>query len=589
MLLAASQQSHLGGSDYFLLIGYFVLMLGIGAYFWRYMKGMSEYFSGRNQIPWWLSGVSFYMTSFSAFLFVAYSEVAYRHGLVAVTLGCTVIPAVLIGAAVFASRWRRARIDSPVEYLEERYGLGLRQTFGWANIPVRMIDNGLRLYATGLFISGVTDIPLTNSILYCGVITLAYTFAGGLWAVTVTDFVQFVVMMAGAMILVPLSLVRIGGVSGLVNNSPPGFFRLLQPAHYPWTFLLAWFLLVLCNYNTSFGLVQRYYCVRDEREARKVGLFVAFLILIGTPIFFLPAMAARQFLPDADPKNIYAVLCTTLLPSGALGLIIAAMFSATMSSLSGDYNGVAAVLTNDVYKRLLDVKATERRLVLVGRVTTFLVGLIPLWIALYVAGHEGSRKLFDKMVTVFSVAAPPIAIPMLAGIVWHRASNKGAIAGFLSGITVGLAVFFKESIKSLIVRAASLDGGSIPGILQAAEAPTVPMLAFSTVLTTVVVMVAISLLFPAEGEERRRSQAFAEKLRTPVPPVQGGPGGVPAPFRVVGACTIAIAVMLLAVQPFMGWNTGSKTNLLIAFLLMIPGVYWITRGGSKAARLERVQ
>ena len=327
MLLAAGEPSHLAGPDYFILAGYFVVMLGIGAYFWRHMKGMRAYFSGHNQIPWWLSGVSFYMTSFSAFLFVAYSEVAYRYGLVAVTLGCTAIPAVVIGSLFFAARWRRARIDSPVEYLEERYSLGLRQTFGWANIPVRMIDNGLRLYATGLFIAGVAGIPLTDSICYCGLVTLAYTFAGGLWAVTVTDFVQFVVMMAGAVLLVPLALVRVGGLGGLISGSPQGFFHLLQPAQYPWTFLLAWFLVVLCNYNTSFGLVQRYYCVRDEGEARKVGLFVAFLILVGTPLFFLPAMAARQFLPDADPKSIYATLCTTLLPSGALGLIIAAMFS----------------------------------------------------------------------------------------------------------------------------------------------------------------------------------------------------------------------------------------------------------------------
>jgi len=588
MLLAAGEASHLAGPDYFILAGYFVVMLGIGAYFWRHMKGMRAYFSGHNQIPWWLSGVSFYMTSFSAFLFVAYSEVAYRYGLVAVTLGSVAIPAVVIGSLFFASRWRRARIDSPVEYLEERYSLGLRQAFGWANIPVRMIDNGLRLYATGLFIAGVAGIPLTDSICYCGFVTLAYTFAGGLWAVTVTDFVQFVVMMAGAVLLVPLALARIGGLGGLVSGSPPGFFHPLQPAQYPWTFLLAWFLVVLCNYNTSFGLVQRYYCVRDEREARKVGLFVAFLILVGTPLFFLPAMAARQFLPDADPKSIYATLCTTLLPSGVLGLIIAAMFSATMSSLSGDYNGVAAVLTNDVYKRLVDPKAAERRLVLVGRLATFLVGLIPLGIALYVAGHEGSRRLFDKMVTVFSVAGPPIAIPMLAGIVWHRASNWGATAGFLTGVTVGLGVLFKEAIKAAVVTIASLDSNSLPSLLQPSGAPSVQMLAFTTVTTTLLVMVVVSLLRPARGDEKRRSEGFVERLRTPVPPVVAVSGSVPAPFRVVGVCTVMIAVMLLAVQPFMGWNAGSKTNLLIVVILLVPGVYWIVRARQKAAPSEQV-
>ena len=106
--------SHLQGPDYFILSGYFVLMLAIGVYFWRYMKGMRDYFSGRNQIPWWLSGVSFYMSSFSAFSFVAYSEVAYLHGFVILALSWMVIPSVLLGSFVFSSRWRRARIESPI-------------------------------------------------------------------------------------------------------------------------------------------------------------------------------------------------------------------------------------------------------------------------------------------------------------------------------------------------------------------------------------------------------------------------------------------------------------------------------------------
>ncbi|HSW44998.1 MAG TPA: sodium transporter, partial [Phycisphaerae bacterium] len=165
-ILAATQ---LIWADWIVLVGYFVIMLGIGAFFFRYMRGLKDYFVGGNAIPWWLSGVSFYMTSFSAFLFVAYSQIAYEHGLTAVVIGYMVIPAVLIGAMYFASLWRRARIDSPVEFIEERYGLGLRQTLGWANIPVRMIDNGLRLYATGVFVSGTVGLPLEKSIIYCGV------------------------------------------------------------------------------------------------------------------------------------------------------------------------------------------------------------------------------------------------------------------------------------------------------------------------------------------------------------------------------------------------------------------------------------
>lgn len=560
MLMLAASRLHI--ADYVILVGYFIIMLGIGAHYWRHMRGMRDYFTGRNQIPWWLSGVSFYMTSFTAFLFVAYSELAFRYGFVALALAWMVVPAVLIGAVFFSWRWRRARIDSPVEYLEERYGLGLRQTFGWANVPIRMIDNGLRLYAMGLFVAGTVGLDLERSILVTGVITLAYTFAGGLWAATVTDFVQFLVMVAGIAVLLPASLLRAGGFDGLLAGSPENFFNLTAGPYTGWYFV-AWFIIVVLNYNTSFGLVQRYYSVRDERAARRTGLLVAGLALVATPLFFVPAMAARQFMPDANPKDIYATLCVTLLPTGALGLVIAAMFSATMSSLSGDYNAVAAVLTNDVYRRLIHPQASERRLVFIGRLATFCVGLIPLSIALYVARSTGTADLFRKMVTVFSVAAPPIAIPMLAGLIWRQISNAGAIWGFLAGLIAGLTLFGLISTGKV-----QLEGDKTPEII----------LTLTSAITTILVMAGVSFLLPARGEAAERTRQFIEKLRSPLPPAEAADlAAAPSPWRAVGYSAIATSVLLLSIVPAMGWQTGWLTNLLIALGLLIVGAAMVIR------------
>src|SRR5207244_1663731 len=100
--------STLQGADYFVLITYFVLMLGVGIYFYRQMRLMKDYFSGGNQIPWWLSGISHYMASFSAFGFVVYSALAYRYGWVAITLYWLTVPAALVSTVLFAQRWRRA-------------------------------------------------------------------------------------------------------------------------------------------------------------------------------------------------------------------------------------------------------------------------------------------------------------------------------------------------------------------------------------------------------------------------------------------------------------------------------------------------
>ncbi len=127
MVFAA--EAHVTYPDYVMLIGYFVLMIGIGAYFYRFMRGMKDYFSGGNSIPWWLSGVSFYMSSFSVAAFIFYPALCYKYGWVGVTLLWVAIPATLFSVLLMAKRWRRARIDSPVEYLESRYSVWLRQLF----------------------------------------------------------------------------------------------------------------------------------------------------------------------------------------------------------------------------------------------------------------------------------------------------------------------------------------------------------------------------------------------------------------------------------------------------------------------------
>ena len=538
MTLAAT---NLTGPDYFVLVGYFLLMLGIGAYFYRYMKGMKDYFSGGNSIPWWLSGVSFYMSSFSVFAFVYYSALAYKYGWVSVTLFWVTIPATIVGVMVFASRWRRARIDSPVEYLETRYGAGVRQLFAWQGIPVRIIDDAFKLVAIGTFISVGLGLPMGQSMLWSGLIMLAYTFMGGLWAVAVTDFIQFVVMAVAVVILLPLCLAKTGGLSGFINNSPDGFFSLTHP-EYSWIYIGSNIFLFTLGYSSiNWSLIQRYYCVPKEKDARKVGWLVVGLNVIGPPLMFIPAMAARQFLVDLPDKSVYPELCVALLPAGMLGLVIAAMFSATMSMLSSDYNVCASVLTNDVYRRLIHPKASGKTLVFVGRLMTLVIGLIALGAAFLFSAGSG-EDMFRNMVKLFSIATAPVAIPMLLGLLSRRMTNAGALMGFVTGVTVGLLLYFL---------------GPEQGKLWGATWKLENLLLFSTAGTTAIVMVMVSFMFPQNDAERRRAESFLQRLTVPIGEMDGdvAPGGAGSgisPFRVVGISIIFIGAMMLAVAPWVG-------------------------------------
>lgn len=565
--------------DYFILIAYFVLMLGIGVYFYRYMEGMKDFFSGGNQVPWWLAGVSFYMASFSAFAFIYYSSVAYLHGWVAITLFYVTVPATMVGVIFFAKRWRRARITSPVEYLESRYSPTVRQLFAWHGIPTRIIDDSLKLIAISIFLSQGLGVRPSTSIFWSGLIITAYTFMGGLWAVAVTDFVQFVVLAAAITILLPLSVLRAGGISAMIHKTPPGFFR-WTAAEYDWRYVGCALVLYIISYSSiNWALIQRYFCVPRERDALKVGWLVVFLYLVGTPIMFLPAIAGKTFLPELeDAKMVYPTVCAAVLPVGMLGLIIAAMFSSTMSALSSHYNVCANVLTIDVYQRLLRPKASQRELVLVGRITTLMVGFVCMGLALLMA-HGKNDAQFKYMMMLFSIAVAPVGIPMLLGLLSRRTTNAGALAGFLVGLAVGLGLFARFRTSESV----SLFGRSW-------ERENLILLA--TTITTFVAMVVVSRMFPKSREEAERTNSFLDRLRIPI-------GQLPedrhvldrdpdqkavSPFGVVGFCVLVIGLMMLAVLPWADSRLAVGLDLGIGGGLAVIGFLVVLSSRRAAAR-----
>ncbi|MEA1951656.1 MAG: sodium/solute symporter [Planctomycetota bacterium] len=577
---AAVETSHLEFADKMVLVGYFVLMLGIGAYFYRFMRGMKDYFSGGNNIPWWLSGVSFYMSSFSVFAFVSYSALAYKYGWAGVTLLWVAVPATVFSVTLFAKRWRRARIDSPVEYLETRYSAGFRQLIAWQGIPVKMVDDGLKLVAIGTFISVSLGLPMQECMFWSGIIILLYTFMGGLWAVAVTDFIQFVVMAIAVLILLPLSIDRIGGLENLDKIAPAGINDFFT-AEYNWVYVVLLSLLYCVAWSSvNWPLIQRYYCVADEKEALKVGWFVTVLNVIGPPLMFIPAMAAVHFLGDIPGKEVYPRLCVELLPPGILGLVVAAMFAATMSMLSSDYNVCAGVLTNDVYRRLFRRNASEKELVAVGRLLTLVIGGFALGAAFMMSAGTG-EDLFKTMVTLFSIVTAPVGVPMILGLLSRRVTNLGALVGWFVGIIVGLALL-RWCPGTIEIVIGDGDGGVFAAQLLEKEI----VIFTSTLIVTLFVTLAVSLLVPMKVMECQRADDFIDRLQAPIGSLEedrATAGGTAfSPFGVVGFSIIIIGVMLLAVVPWVG--TGLPVWLTVGFgvLLLVIGGMMLFFGRNQA-------
>jgi SSS family transporter len=568
--------SRLETADHIVIIGYFALLTLIGLYFWRRMRHVRDLFAAGGNVPWWLTGISFYLTGFSAFTFVAYSEMAYRFGLVAITLAWSAAIAMLAGTIFLAARWQRARIISPVEFLEARFNPALRQVLAWTGIPLKVIDDGLKIYATGIFVSVGMGYDLRMSILGSGLVMLLYTFMGGLWAVMVTDYVQFIVLTLGVVVLFPLVFSRLGSFDALFAGTPADF---ASPAGGPITplYVLAFYLLVMLSYNGNWAYAQRFYSVRDEREARKAGLLAVGLMIVGPPLFILPAVAARTLMPELmippnSPQYTYAALALEFLPAGLMGLMIAAMFSATMSTLSADYNVMASVITEDVYRRLIDPGASQRRLVLVGRLATLAVGVLTVGIGMLLI-TTAQRGLFEVMVTVFGLFVGPMLLPMLAGLVSQRLTARGAAAGIVAGLISGVTLF---SYKTWwLAGRPDID----PNWLRYDyEALTI----FTNIGVTIGAMALVTAVQTVHQDERRRIAEFFVRLARPMHhdvPAEGSGDTAFSPLTIIAHVTGGTGALLLIAAAVQSSGIGRMINVAsgLAVLMIASGCYWLDR------------
>ncbi len=494
-------------ADYGVIAVFFALMIGVGVYYSRKAKSSDQFFGNDRSVPWWLSGISFYMNSFSALAFVMYSALAYKYGWVPVTISWLSVPAVLLGAWFLAVRWRRAATGSPIDYIAKRYTSGMCSTLAILGLPMQLLDNALKLLAIGTVVGVGMGFPLFWSICISGVIIVLYTFLGGLKATLTCDFIQFFVILAVVFTLPILCLDRLAsldaGGAGLVHGFkvflervPDGFFNFTS-GKYGWIYMLVFFGCVGSTLSTNWSLVQRYYSTRSERDAKKMAYLVAALLFIGPPLFFFPAMSARIFLPpvaDADMNGVYALLCRELLPAGMIGMVIAAMFSATMSSLAGNFNAAAAVVVNEIYLRIDKTTSASRRMV-AARLATVLVGGAVVALTFVMQYAQGADDLFNLSNKVFGVFLAPIAIPMIAGIFVRRLSKRAGMTGLVCGIFTGLALF--------------AVGAQYPFIREMVW--IFPL----TSAATVIFLVLGTLLFPDKPEEKAGLDEFFMKLATP--------------------------------------------------------------------------
>lgn len=429
--------------------------VGVSIYLAKKIKNSSDFFTAGRSSTWWLSGLSSFMTMFSAATFVVWGGIAFQYGMVAVTiLVCLGLGAFFVAGGV-AVRWRKMGINTAAEFINNRFGQGTLQFYTWFNIAYRVLSLGVSLYAVSKIIEALFPVDLklfldampfasalNVTIFFCSVIIIVYAITGGLWSVIITNVLQFVVLMVAVSVVIPLGFIKMGGVAHFINNVPEGFFRPIN-GEFGFFFFAFWIIIHYLKLGGEWAFIQQNIAVPTPKDAKKATNLFGFLFVVSPFIWMLPPMMYRVINPLGNPEEAYILACKFALPTGLIGLIVAAMFSATSGHIAAEINAFAGVLTHDIFKKIFP-KSTEKSLVKVGRIFTLVIGILIAILAVLVPLMGGAREI---ILSATSLISGPMLLPVIWGLYSKKITQKSIflviIISSIASILLKFGIFNK--------------------------------------------------------------------------------------------------------------------------------------------------
>lgn len=447
-----SVRTEFGWLNWVVLVVYLIGMLALGFYFMKKESGSEDFFKGGGRIPWWAAGISIYATMLSAITYMAYPAKAYATDWTYYPMLVTILIVSFPVIKYYLPFFRRLNVTSAYEYLEHRFNALTRLMASALFIIFMVARMALVLYLPSLALTAVTGIDIYICIILMGLITVVYCTMGGVEAVVWGDVVQGIILVGGALLAVAyLVFSTEGGVEGFLTiASDNDKFRLFdwsfdyRSATF-WVILLGGMANNLISYTSDQTVIQRYLTTKDERSARQsilmngvMSVFISvafFAIGAGLYTFFKTHPAELDYTMQKT-DTIFPFFMMSQLPAGVAGLLIAAIFAATMSTISSNINSVATAFSVDFFKRWKPA-ASDKTMLQVARWACVVSGIIGMGIALLMATWE-ILSLLDFFQEILGLLSSGLGGLFLMGIFFPHIGGKAALMGFCSGV---LAVF----------------------------------------------------------------------------------------------------------------------------------------------------
>lgn len=513
--------------DSFVIVVYLIGIVGLGCWVGlRHRRRGGEgkdYFLAGGTLTWPVIGLALFSTNISTIHLVSFAQEGYMNGLAYGNFEWMAPFTLIITALFFAPFYIRSRVATLPDFLEIRYSRPCRDWLAVLSIVAAIfIHIGFSLYTGAKVMNGLFGIPesyILLTILVIAGLTGLYTIVGGLISVVITESIQTVILLIGAIFITGYSLYYVGGFAGIYEtleaNDQMVKMTVLRSVEeqpeLPWfAVLLGYPVIGIWYWCTDQTIVQRVLGAKDENHARIGPLFCGFIKILPVFLFVLPGLICYvlvtqgrlderrfpavkvdgQVLIDGQPINVpeegridltgkkmdanhkeydysdkpayiedqvlfedgkrvkdtaqtYAYMMTELLPVGLRGVVAAALLAALMGTVSGALNSIATLFSYDIVKRWRP-KITDHRLVLIGRITTFVAMIVAVLWSPFIARFP---SIYQGITALICYIAPPITAVFMMGVLWRRASGISAQLTLYAGSAMGLTVFLLDWFK----------------------------------------------------------------------------------------------------------------------------------------------
>ncbi len=431
--------------DWLILALYFAILLAIGIWASTRRKKDSSLFLAERSLRWHHIGFSMWGTNVGPSMLIASASAGFTTGIVSGNYAWYAFVFIALLAFVFAPRYLGAGIHTLPEFMGLRFGQSTRNILAWYTIATIIISwLALTLFAGGILIRQVFDIPMWLSALILLLISSFFTMMGGLKAVAYTNVYQMILLIVVSAALTIVGLSRVGGVAALVAKVPSDYWVLFKPNSdeaFPWLpIVLGYPVMGVWFWCTDQSMVQPVLAARSLEEGQRGTNFTGWLKILDVPLYILPGVICFALFPTlSNPDEAYLTMVENLFPVGMVGLVFAVLTACLVSTIGSALNALSTVFTMDIYVKRFHPDASQRHINHVGRIVTLAGAAIAILLTVAIDSIKG-LNLFNVFQSVLGFIAPPMAAVFVLGIFWRRTSTLAANLALTAGTAFSLIV-----------------------------------------------------------------------------------------------------------------------------------------------------